>query len=550
MLNSKKNRLILYISAFTVIALILFAILRDNSQSASLQEIRTLIASKMLEKAVVANDSLYFYSTEGDIYKIPHSQITPEMLKSVKVEVSHSSQIIIVLLLLVLFLGLGSLLYRWWQKRSLNTATSTFSKQAISPQMQEEEQSFTPSRSNVKFSDIGGVGEVKEELEEIIDFLKNPVRYHNFGARMPRGVLLVGPPGVGKTMIAKAVASEAEVPFFYQSGASFVQIYVGMGAKRVHELFNAAKKSAPSIIFIDEIDAVGKKRDGTRNDEREATLNQLLTEMDGFEESSGVVVVAATNNIEVMDAALLRAGRFDRRIFVELPTPKEREAIIGKYLKNIPNNVKLEDVGNMSTGFSGAALAAFVNEAALLSLRQNDLHVTMEHFLAVKDKVIFGKRRIPLLNQEQKRYRARYQAGKALVATWFDMPFEKISLTSDTMQPPISQPLLQHEIVARIQMYLAGMAASDLAFNEHATNAKADIQEARQLVTDMIDTYAMGSSLIPDISEKSVMLDTLYGETKKLLSGKEELIERIENVLMEYESISKALIKKIIDDIL
>ncbi|MEA3523876.1 MAG: ATP-dependent metallopeptidase FtsH/Yme1/Tma family protein [Campylobacterota bacterium] len=548
MLNSKKNRLILYASAFIVIALILFAILRDSSSTISLQETRSLIASKMVEKVVFANEFLYFYSTDGNIYKIPRSQISSKELQNVKVEVSHSSQIITTLLILVLFLGLGSLLYRWWQKRI--TPISQTANQSAMPQLEEALESITPSRSNVTFSDIGGVSEVKEELEEIIDFLKNPKRYHNFGARMPRGVLLIGPPGVGKTMIAKAVASEAEVPFFYQSGASFVQIYVGMGAKRVHELFNAAKKSAPSIIFIDEIDAVGKKRDGTRNDEREATLNQLLTEMDGFEESSGVVVVAATNNIEVMDAALLRAGRFDRRIFVEVPTPKEREAIVGKYLKHIPHNVKLEDIGVMSTGFSGAALAAFVNEAALLSLRQKDLHVSMEHFLAVKEKVMFGKRRIPLLNQEQKRYRARYQAGKALVATWFDMPFEKISLTSDTMQPPISQPLLQHEIVARIQMYLAGMAASNLAFNEHASNAAADISEARQLVTQMIDTYAMGSSLIPEVSEKSAMLDTLYSETKKLLSGKEELLVNIETVLMEYESISKELIKKMISEVL
>jgi ATP-dependent Zn protease len=198
----------------------------------------------------------------------------------------------------------------------------------------------------------------------------------------------------------------------------------------------------------------------------------------------------------------------------------------------------------MSTGFSGAALAAFVNEAALLSLRQNDLHVTIEHFLAVKEKVMFGKRRIPMLNQEQKRYRARYQAGKAIVATWFDMPFEKVSLTSDAIQPPISQPLLQHEIVARIQMHLAGMAASDLAFNEHASNAASDISEARELVKQMIETYAMGSSLMPDASEKAMMLDNLFAETKKLLSGKEELIESVESVLIEYESISKALIKE------
>lgn len=548
MFNSKKNRLVLYVSAFFVVALILFALLRDSSQSISLQEMRTLIASKLVEKAVVANDSIYIYAKKNHVYKIPRSQITPEMLRNVKVEVSNSSQIIIVLLLLVLFLGLGSLLYRWWQKRT--TPVSETKKTAVSPVMQEESDIITPSRSHVTFADIGGVSEVKEELEEIIDFLKNPKRYLSFGARMPRGVLLVGPPGVGKTMIAKAVAAEAEVPFFYQSGASFVQIYVGMGAKRVHELFNAAKKSAPSIIFIDEIDAVGKKRDGTRNDEREATLNQLLTEMDGFEESSGVIVVAATNNIEVMDSALLRAGRFDRRIFVELPTPKEREAIIGKYLKHIPHNVKLEEIGAMSTGFSGAALAAFVNEAALFSLRQKALHVTLEHFLAVKEKVMFGKRRIPLLSEEQKRYRARYQAGKALVATWFDMPFEKVSLSSDAIQPPISQPLLQHEIVARIQMHLAGMAASDIAFNEHATNAATDIAEARQLVSDMIETYAMGASLMSEASEKASMLDTLYSETKKLLHGKETLLERIESTLMEYESISKDLIKKMISEIL
>jgi ATP-dependent metalloprotease FtsH len=548
MFNSKKNRFILYASAFIVIALILFAILRDNSQPASLQEVRALISSKMLEKAVIANNYLYLYSIDGDIYKIAHSQVTPEMMKDIKIEVSHSSQVIIVLLLLVLFLGIGSLLYRWWQKRTPLALKK--SKKATTAHTQEESEPIVPSRSNVTFSDIGGVSEVKEELEEIIDFLKNPKRYHSFGARMPRGVLLVGPPGVGKTMIAKAVASEAEVPFFYQSGASFVQIYVGMGAKRVHELFNAAKKSAPSIIFIDEIDAVGKKREATRNDEREATLNQLLTEMDGFEESSGVVVVAATNNIEVMDSALLRAGRFDRRIFVELPTPKEREAILGKYLRNIPHNVKLEEISIMSTGFSGAALAAFVNEAALLSLRQNDLQVSIEHFVAVKDKVIFGKKRTPILNQEQKRYRARYQAGKALVATWFDMPFEKVSLTSDTMQPPISQPLLQHEIMARVQMYLAGMAASNLAFGEHASNSALDVLEARKLVTDMIDKYAMGTSLIPQESQKAEMLNTLYDKTKKLLNGKEELLERIENILMKYESISKELIKKCISDIL
>ncbi len=545
MLSSKKNRLILYISAGVIVFLVLIAFFRDSAKLVSLQESRTLIGSKMVTKAVVSGEYLYMY-TNNEVYKVPYQQITPEMLKNIKVSVSHAGEVTGWLFSFIIVLSFGSIGFRMWQKRK--------SKPAIMPKRasQEEEpsESIVAVRSNVSFSDIGGIGDVKEELEEIIDFLKSPKRYLNFGARMPRGVLLVGPPGVGKTMIAKAVAAEADVPFFYQSGASFVQIYVGMGAKRVHELFSAAKRSAPSIIFIDEIDAVGKKRDGSRNDEREATLNQLLTEMDGFEENSGIVVVAATNNIEVMDSALLRAGRFDRRIFVDLPTPKEREAILGKYLRHIPNDVKLSDVAHMTVGFSGAALAALVNEAALLSLRQRDVRVSMEHFHSVKDKVMFGKKKVQIVTEEQKRYRARYQAAKVLVATWFDLPFEKIALASDSFHPPVGQPLLRHEITARIQMHLAGMAASDLAFGEHATNVQNDIAEARSMVSQMIDEYAMGDTLMPSDQEKSTMLDTLYGETKKLLQGKERLIEEIEGILMEYESISKALVKKMISDLL
>ena len=221
-------------------------------------------------------------------------------------------------------MGLAHCLVRWWQKRSPLLEGGGI--QGVARADISQSTPVEAIKSDVKFSDIGGISDVKIELEEIIDFMKKPARYKSFGARMPRGVLLVGPPGVGKTMIAKAVAHEAGVPFFYQSGASFVQIYVGMGAKRVHELFHAAKNNAPSIIFIDEIDAVGKKRDGQRNDEREATLNQLLTEMDGFESQSGIIVVAATNKIDVLDSALLRAGRFDRRVLLNF-RQKEKELL-------------------------------------------------------------------------------------------------------------------------------------------------------------------------------------------------------------------------------
>ncbi|WP_294965270.1 AAA family ATPase, partial [Sulfurimonas sp.] len=394
------------------------------------------------------------------------------------------------------------------------------------------------------------ISDVKIELEEIIDFIKNPKRYKSFGARMPRGVLLVGPPGVGKTMIAKAVAHEAGVPFFYQSGASFVQIYVGMGAKRVHELFHAAKNNAPSIIFIDEIDAVGKKRDGQRNDEREATLNQLLTEMDGFESQSGVIVVAATNKIDILDSALLRAGRFDRRVFVELPTKKERASILEKYLDKVPHELDVMAVANMTVGFNGASLAALVNEAALLALRQNDFQVNIEHFHQVKDKVMFGKKKLQMLSDKQKEYRITYQAAKAITATYFDLPFEKLMLSNQKLTPSVDEPLIKHELESRVKMLLSGIVASDIKFSEHSSSAKVDLDEAKELVNKMLQEYGMGSSLISFDEENITLMNRLYNETKLLLESMNGAIIEVENILNERESITKVDVKKEIDAVL
>ncbi|MEJ2469416.1 MAG: AAA family ATPase, partial [Campylobacterales bacterium] len=347
--------------------------------------------------------------------------------------------------------------------------------EAVASKKEEHAYSVQPAVSDVTFEDIGGISDVKEELEEIIDFLKNPQRYRHFGARLPKGVLLVGPPGVGKTMIAKAVAAEANAPFYYQSASSFVHIYVGMGAKRVSELFRAASANAPAIIFIDEIDAVGKVREGGSNEEREATLNQLLTEMDGFTDSSGIIVIAATNKIDVLDPALLRAGRFDRRIFVDLPTPQEREAIIAKYLEKIPHSVIASEIAQITVGFNGAALAALVNEAALHSLRHRQIHVRMEDVLAVKDKVAYGKKRLPILNEEQKECRATYLAGKAVAAAWYDLPFEKVMLGSESIRPALSEPLMRHEIESHIRLLLAGKIMCEIRYHEHASSAKEDL---------------------------------------------------------------------------
>ncbi|MFT7860044.1 MAG: AAA family ATPase [Sulfurimonas sp.] len=544
MLSSKKNRIALIGSAFFIIVLVLFAVLRDNAESITLSQASTILENRDVKKVVATKEYVYL-KTDNGYFKIASSQVTPQMFTDYKVEVGDESNIIVYILLLVLFLGLGSILLRYLQKRDgFEITKNGLSRDA--GKKPEINRPIEAIKSDVSFEDIGGISDVKLELEEIIDFMKNPKRYKSFGARLPRGVLLVGPPGVGKTMIAKAVANAAGVPFYYQSGASFVQIYVGMGAKRVHELFAAAKKNAPSIIFIDEIDAVGKKRDGQRNDEREATLNQLLTEMDGFEASSGVIVVAATNKIDVLDPALLRAGRFDRRVFVELPTKRERISILDKYLVKVPNEVDTEQIADMTVGFNGAALAALVNEAALLALRQNSFQVTIEHFEQVKEKVMFGKKKLQMLNDKQKSYLVTYQSGKALVATYFDLPFEKLLLSNEKLLPVSNEAFLQQDLEAQVKMHLAGAVICDLKYQQHASSAKQDLDQAKEIVKRMCREYGMSGSVLSDEQEEKALLDKLYKESLVLLESKLETIDAIEALLYERESITKTEIQKLL----
>ena len=548
--NFNPNQLILLISGGIVLLLLLFALLREKGDTVTLSQVTQLIKNDQIEKAFSDDGYTYFVTKEDDVVKIASSQLPSELIAHLIIEPKGGNGWLWFFFFFAVIGGAG--FWAWKSRLGFEEETPAEPIPAAKAPVEAETPStnVVPVKSTVRFSDIGGIGDVKEELEEIIDFLRNPKRYYSFGARMPRGVLLVGPPGVGKTMIAKAVAAEADVPFFYQSGASFVQIYVGMGAKRVSELFSAAKKNAPAIIFIDEIDAVGKKREGGRNDEREGTLNQLLTEMDGFEETSGIVVIAATNNIDVMDAALLRAGRFDRRIFVELPTASEREAILQKYLRQIPHDLSIGDVAKMTVGFNGASLAALVNEAALLCMRQNEIQVKMDHFLAVKDKVMFGKKKISMLSSEQRRYQVRYQAGKVFAATWFDLPYEKITLTNDTITPPTAEPLLCHEIEAHVRVHLAGIAASHLRFGEHASNASHDLSIAKELVHAMIYEYGMGNRVLPSIEDEAKLMDRLYQEMSTLLERNEKVLAKFETVLDEYEHISKALAKATMNEIL
>ena len=544
MFGSKQNRIVLYVSAGVIVLLVAFGLLRDNSSVASLTEITKLVDEKSVTKVKQCKENYYFETKKG-WFRIPITQVSPELLKNYSIEVYKGNLYLVLVVLLLLVLATGSIAVRFWLKRKpkLSSDASSFIASPTSNTVDAE--TIRAVESDVTFDDIGGISDVKEELQEIIDFLRDASRFKKFGARMPRGVLLVGPPGVGKTMIAKAVAAEAGVPFYYQSAASFVQIYVGMGAKRVHELFVAAKNSSPAIIFIDEIDAVGKERDGNRSDEREATLNQLLTEMDGFEDSSGVIVIAATNKIEVLDSALLRAGRFDRRVFVELPTPTEREAIINKYIAKVPNRVDVSEVVKMSVGFNGASLATLVNEAALMALREKASHVSMEHFYAVKDKVAYGKKKLAILSPQQKQFRARYLAAKAVMASVYKLSFDKVMLSSETIKPQLGAPMIQSEIESHVKVLLAGMAACDLQFNEHATNVENDLKQAKKLALEMVTLYGMGANVVQNAHEDTKILDKLYTETKNQLIAFEEAISAIERVLMEEESITKTHIAEL-----
>jgi len=546
MLNSKTNRWILYFSAGVLLGLFLFAVLRDSSTPVTLEQTEALLEKGLIQRAVLADEKVYIITAEGT-YRIPTVLVDKHMFSKVPVETGSGNYAVQILMFLTLALIVGGLIYRFSLKDESEKGASSSPSSPASSGLSEP---ISPSHSEITFKDVGGIADVKEELEEIIDFLRSPKKYKNFGAKMPRGVLLVGPPGVGKTMIAKAVAGEADVPFYYQSGASFVQIYVGMGAKRVRELFVQAKRNAPSIIFIDEIDAVGRARGGNRNDEREATLNQLLTEMDGFEDSSGVVVVAATNKIEVLDSALLRSGRFDRRIFVDLPNIKERAAILDKYFEKMIHEVDTKEIAKMTIGFNGASLATLVNEAALEALRRNRHNISMQEVLAVKDKVIFGKKKVKSYSDEEKTLQALYQSAKALSAYWFEVPFEKFTMVNDGLRPYDVDLVTKHKLLSYIKVMLSGMAICEIHYGEHSTNVEQDLKEVKKIVELILENYGMGEQIIPSSKDNIHLINKLYAETKEFLSGMQTQIAALQNELIEKEQITKEQIKKVMDEVL
>ena len=418
---------------------------------------------------------------------------------------------------------------------------------------------YVPSTQGIHFSDVAGEDEAKESLSEIVDYLHNPKKYSDVGASMPKGVLLVGPPGTGKTMLAKAVAGEANVPFFSMSGSEFVEMFVGMGASKVRDLFSQAKEKAPCIVFIDEIDAIGKKRDGqfSSNDEREQTLNQLLTEMDGFQENIGVIILAATNRPETLDPALTRPGRFDRRVPVELPDLAGREAILKVHAKKIKtaDDVNFHTIARMASGASGAELANIINEAALRAVRNNRTVVNESDLEESIETVIAGyQKKNAVLSDSEKKVVAYHEIGHALVAAMqsHSAPVQKITIiprTSGalgyTMQVDQGDKYLltKQELENKIATFTGGRAAEELVFGEITTGASNDIEQATKLARAMITRYGMSEGF-DMVALETVSNQYLGGDASLACSADtQNEIDRkvVELVKRQHEKASKIL---------
>lgn len=542
-----KNTKIIFILLVLLITLLSFGILRDTDTLITHTHANKLYSSNKIEKIVVDGEYIRL-KTKTESYKIYKNAInTDAFFAKYLVEVNEDNSYIYDILSLVILLGAFGFMFSLIRQNKLQQLKQIRTASKVNNNSDTEPiQALT---SNVTFNDVAGIKDVKEELEEIIDFLKDPKKYRDLDIRLPKGVLLMGPPGVGKTLISKAVAGEAGVPFFYQSGASFVHIYVGMGAKRVSELFKKAKQMAPSIIFIDEIDAVGKSRGEFRNDERESTLNQLLTEMDGFEDSSGVIVIGATNKLDVLDEALLRAGRFDRRIHISLPDLDDRAKTLELYLTHKPNSVDIKQVARMTVGFNSAALDTLTNEAAIYTMRNGRKIVETSDFEAVKEKVLSGKRKILSFTEKEREIQAVYQGAKAVVATWLDIEFEKIGIVNTMLITQEHEILSRSKLVNKIKLYLAGSIATKIQYEEQFTNASTDIMQAKQLVHKVIYEYAMSVNFIVTPQQEEELLRDCVAEVTTLIKTLDKAIIETSNYLLVHENITHNACKEILREI-
>lgn len=568
-------RIFLYCIIWTMIIVVSgYILIKEDSIQISLVELQEILQRQDIVEILIDSKETYFYEANGRIYKIPsQSLITAKTLhfkdsiqqehdkknsESFSIElVFHNAPIIkakvsierkILYMCCILVVGLCGIMYFGNKKSDKDNKQSSHTNiYTDTESLHDMSLSIQPMQSLVRFSDVAGINQAKDDLLEIIDYLKNPKKYQDLGIYLPRGVLLIGPPGVGKTMIAKAIAGESGVPFFYQSGSSFVQMYVGVGAQRVRDLFAKARANAPAIIFIDEIDAVGKARGGENNHEWESTLNELLTEMDGFGEQSGVIVIAATNQVEVLDAALLRSGRFDRRIYVDLPDLQEREEILRVHLKNRPYNLDLHEVAKLCIGFSGANISSLINEAAINALRHKRQEISMQDIMDTSDKVLFGKKRQHTLTSKQKQMMAIYNAGKGIAKYWLLDNMQKVSLMQIPTDITIHEYSMKSDLISQIKIALSGNLALEVNNFEFSTIAKQDLHNAKYIATKMCEEYGMGERLIANEEDILNLLETLMNEQREFIDSHKKTIDVVAHILMEHEEISKEEIKHILE---
>ena len=575
-----------------VVMLLLFTTLKQNDAAPpniAFSEFMDSVVTGEVEAVTIEEGHIEGRYADGRRFTTyaPPTAITNEFLadfkdRGIRTELkprdegSFWRQILIMWFPLVLFIGLWIFFIRQMQSGGGKAMSFGKSKARL----------LTENQSLVTFKDVAGIEESKAELEEIIEFLREPKKFTRLGGRIPKGVLLVGPPGTGKTLLARAVAGEADVPFFSISGSDFVEMFVGVGASRVRDLFQQGKKQAPCIIFIDEIDAVGRHRGagmGGGHDEREQTLNQLLVEMDGFESNEGVILIAATNRPDVLDPALLRPGRFDRRVVVPRPDVRGRLAILKIHTRRVPlaDDVDLELQARGTPGMVGADLQNLVNEAALLAARRDATRVAYEDFENAKDKVLMGvERRSMIISDENKRITAFHEAGHALIAMLTpedSNPVHKVTIIPRGMALGLTQTLPEEDrlnytkdqIYAVIRYSMGGRAAEDVVFQQFSTGASNDLQQATDWARKMVTEYGMSEGLGPvyyghsgedvflgrdlvtrkDHSEQkareideavSEILAEKYDEARQLLVDHRDALERFAEALLERETLERA----------
>ncbi len=593
MVNTKNS--LVYLLILVAVLALFYSFYQSNGQreTISLNELVDKIQEEQVEKITVADNDLkikYYRHGEDEVIYSRKEQgvgivetltslgVTPEQIKSLNIEVEIPSQLgdwVAILgsfLPVIIFAGL--LIFMLRQAQTGNNQALSFGKSRA--------KMVSSDKPKVTFEDVAGVVEAKQELQEIVEFLKDPDKFTSLGARIPKGLLLIGAPGTGKTLMARAVAGEAGVPFFSISGSEFVEMFVGVGASRVRDLFDQAKRHAPCILFVDEIDAVGRQRGaglGGSHDEREQTLNQILVEMDGFETDTRVIVVAATNRPDILDPALLRPGRFDRRVILDRPDLAGRRAILDIHVRGKPlaDNVELDILARQTPGLTGADLENMVNEAAILAARQDRKAIYMQDFQEAVEKVIAGpERKSRLISDKEKNIIAHHEAGHALVM--HELPncdrIHKVSVVSRGMALGYTMPLPEEdhylESKAKFEDEIAGLlggrAAEELVFGDITTGASNDLERATKMAKSMVTQYGMSSELGPrtfgqkeelvflgrEISEQRdyseeiarridqeihLIISTAYGRAKSILTEKGDKLEALAKRLIDEETV-------------